>query len=247
LRTTPVAIFFASDFGLADGFVGVVEAKIAALAPSVRVVHLAHDIAPQDLHAGSYVIWSAAPHLPDGSIVLAVVDPGVGSARAAIAARGRLTYVGPDNGLFGAAWLRDPPSEAFELTRDPATLARTFDGRDLFGPSAARLALGETVGTSVDPRRLRAGPCTPTRTSEGEIWTFDRYGNAITTLERDFGSSGSLSIGERTLPIASHFADVGISEPVAYIGSSGLVEIAIRDGSAQRSLALARGARVRLT
>ena len=179
--------------------------------------------------------------------MLAVVDPGVGSTRRAIAARGRLTYVGPDNGLFGAAWLKDPPTEAFELTRDAVVGARTFDGRDLFGPSAARLALGETIGTPIDPRSLRAAPSAPTRASDGVIWTFDRYGNAITTLERDFGSSGSVNIAEHTLPIASHFADVGIGAPVAYVGSSGLVEIAIRDGSAQRSLGLVRGAPVRLT
>src|SRR5262249_38309630 len=112
-------IVFASDFGHADGYVGIVESVIATIAPSERVVHLAHDIAPQDVRAASLVLWSAARHLPAGTIVLAVIDPGVGGSRRAIAARGRkLVAIGPDNGLFGALWSIDPPHQVCLLSRD---------------------------------------------------------------------------------------------------------------------------------
>lgn len=241
-------IFFVSDFGHADGFVGVVEAKIAARAPDVRVVHLAHDVPPQDLRAGSLVAWSSAPELPAGSVLLGVVDPGVGSARRPIAARAeRLFYVGPDNGLFGAAWLRDPVREACVLRRDPALGARTFDGRDLFGPAAAQLAMGAplaALGEPISPASLAPPIVRPTRAAEGEIWSFDRFGNAVTSLDSDFGSTGTLEVGTHRLPIATHFADVAPGAPVAYVGSSGLVEIAVRDGNARRVLSLEAGARV---
>jgi S-adenosylmethionine hydrolase len=241
-------IVFASDFGQADAYVGVVEAVIASLVPDARVIHLAHDIAPQDLRGGSYVLYSALPHLPKGAIVLAVVDPGVGSARRAIAAHGkRFSYVGPDNGLFGAAWKLDPPQEACVLARDPAARARTFDGRDLFGPTAAALAGGaplSVLGAAIDPVTLVPAVALPTRSARGEVWTFDRYGNAITTLEADFDDVATITIAGKSLRLATHFASVARGELVAYVGSSGLVEIAVRDGSARETLGLSTGARV---
>src|SRR5688500_1018629 len=106
----PPAIFFLSDFGTSDVYAGVVEAVIASIAPDARLVHLTHGIAAQDLRNASWQLWSAAPHLPRGSIVLAVVDPGVGSARRAVVVETeRLTYVAPDNGLLGPALALDPP------------------------------------------------------------------------------------------------------------------------------------------
>lgn len=241
-------IVFASDFGHADGYVGIVEAAIASLTPDARVVHLAHDIAPQDVRGGSYVLWSAAPHLPRGAVVLAVVDPGVGSARRPIAAHGeRLSYVGPDNGLFGAAWQRDPPREACVLRRDAAARARTFDGRDLFGPTAAAIVGGLGLfhlGELVDPASLVRAPVLPTRDRRGEVWTFDRFGNAITTIEAEHDTEGAIEIAGRRLPIASHYASVEEGALVAYVGSTGLIEIAVRDGSARDRLGLRTGAPV---
>lgn len=243
-------LVFASDFGHADGFVGVVEAVIARIAPTERVLHLAHDVPPQDVRAGSYVLWSAAPHLPDGAIVLAVIDPGVGSARRAIAARGRrLAYVGPDNGLFGAAWQHDPPIAACVLRKDASARAHTFDGRDLFGPAAARLARGEgldALGDPIEPAGLAGALVSPVRGAHGEVWTFDRFGNAVTTLEVAHDGAGWIEIAGERLPLASHYADVAPGALVAYVGSSGLVEVAVRDGSARERLALRAGQAVRL-
>jgi S-adenosylmethionine hydrolase len=240
-------IVFASDFGHADGYVGVVEAVIAKLAPSERVIHLAHDVAPQDVRAASLVLCSAAPHLPNGAVVLAVIDPGVGGSRRAIAARGeRLVVVGPDNGLFGALWTLDPPIEARALHRDPAIVARTFDGRDVFAPAAAHLAAGaslDQLGESIELATLAAGSVLPTRGPSGEIWTFDRFGNAITNL---LGSAHRVEIGAHTLAVRTHYADVAIGEAVAYRGSSGLVEIAVRDGSARDQLGLRASMPVRV-
>lgn len=243
-----MTLFFASDFGHADAYVGIVEAVIAGIAPGVRVVHLAHDVPPQDLRAGSLAIWSAIPYLPEGAIVLGVIDPGVGSARRPIAALGdRATYVGPDNGLFGAAWLRDPPRVVHALESPAHRLARagtTFDGRDVFGPAAAHLARGvpiEALGAAIDPATLVAAPARPTSGDRGEIWTFDRFGNAITTLVLGSLAPSAVEVPGARVSVGTHYASVGIGEAVAYVGSSGLVEIAVRDGSARASLGLRVG------
>lgn len=241
-------IFFLSDFGRADAYVGIVEAVIASIAPSERVVHLAHDVPAQDLRAGSLSLWSAVPFLPDGAIVLAVVDPGVGSARRPIAARGeRLVYVGPDNGLFGAAWLRDPLRAVHALESRAHRLASgasTFDGRDVFGPAAAHLAAGvalDALGPALDPTTLAPPPAQPTDAERGEIWSFDRYGNALTTLARSPAAGGVLELPGVRAALGTHFASVARGEPVAYVGSSGLVELAVRDGSAREVLGLRAG------
>ena len=108
-------VYFLSDFGLEDPYVAVVKAVLAERAPGAAVVDLAHALPPQDLRRAAYALFEALPYLPEGAVVLAVVDPGVGTARRAVAALGRWTYVGPDNGLFTLAWLLDPPRRAFLL------------------------------------------------------------------------------------------------------------------------------------
>jgi S-adenosylmethionine hydrolase len=106
-------VYFLSDFGLEDPYAGIVQAVLEARAPGVRVVHLAHGLPPGDLRRAAYALFEALPYLPPGTVLLAVVDPGVGTGRRAVAAWGERLYVGPDNGLFTLAWLLDPPQRAF--------------------------------------------------------------------------------------------------------------------------------------
>ncbi|WP_234554085.1 SAM hydrolase/SAM-dependent halogenase family protein [Thermus caliditerrae] len=254
-------VFFLSDFGLEDPYVGVVKAVLRQRAPGVKVVDLAHALPPQDLRRAAYALFEALAYLPEGAVVLAVVDPGVGTRRRAIAAIGRRLYVGPDNGLFTLAWLLDPPQRAFllEKVRPPApqgvqTLGgwapggHTFHGRDLFAPAAAHLALGlpaGELGPEVPvgsllrlPLRLSPGP-------EGEVLTFDRFGNAITTLlQAPLGAW--VEVGGRRVPVRRTFGEVGEGEAVAYLGSAGLLEVAVNRGSAKEALGLKEGTPVRL-
>jgi S-adenosylmethionine hydrolase len=244
-------IFFLSDFGSADVYAGVVEAVIESIAKGTRVVHLTHGVPPQDLRNASWQLWSAAPYLPAGSIVLAVVDPGVGSSRRALLVEGqRLLYVAPDNGLLEAALALDPPKRIFAL-EDPRFRLRhvssTFHGRDVFGPAAAHLAIGaapDVFGPSVaDIARLGIVPSSGNR---GEIWTFDRFGNAITTMLAPSKAPKGVAIGSRVLRYGSHYAAVAHGEALALAGSSGLVEISVRHGSARSVLGLAEGERITL-
>ncbi|APD09266.1 MULTISPECIES: SAM hydrolase/SAM-dependent halogenase family protein [Thermus] len=255
-------VFFLSDFGLQDPYVGVVKAVLAQKAPGIGVVDLAHDLPPQDLRRAAYALFEAVPYLPEGSVILAVVDPGVGTARRAVAALGRRAYVGPDNGLFTLAWLLDPPRRAYALDRvkppRPQSLdplpgwrpgAFTFHGRDRFAPAAAHLALGlppEALGEEVPVESLLRLPLALTPGPEGEILTFDRFGNAITTLlQAPLG--GWVEVAGRRVPIRRTFGEVEVGEGVAYLGSAGLLEIALNRGSAREAWGLEEGMPVRLT
>ncbi len=195
----PHTVFFLSDFGTADEFAGVVHAVIAARAPGTTVIDLTHHVPPFDVRAGSHTLVRAVPHLGPG-VVLAVVDPGVGTARRGIAlevsrlAGGTLCFVGPDNGLLVAAAEaagEAPVTRLVELARDPAPPDRgsTFDGRDLFAPAAAALCAGaalEKLGEPIDPEslaRLVGGVVEEGRLHDGrtclraEVTWVDHFGN----------------------------------------------------------------------
>ncbi len=242
-------VFFLSDFGNADPYAGVVRAVLHARAPGAALLDLAHDLPPGDLRRGAHALYAAAPYLPPGAVVLAVVDPGVGSRRRAVAvATGRLLYVAPDNGLLTLVLAEDPPRAAVALPVPPGASA-TFHGRDVFAPAAAALAAGAglaELGDPLDPSGLVRLPLALGPGPEGEVLTFDRFGNAITTLRGPAPPGAALEIAGRRLACRTTFADVAPGEPLCYLGSSGLLEVAVRDGSAREALGLRAGLPVRL-
>jgi S-adenosylmethionine hydrolase len=232
---------------------------LASRAPGVTVVDVTHGIPAQDVRAGALVLRQSAPWFPAGTIHLAVVDPGVGSSRRAIALEtARSTFVGPDNGILT---LVAPPAarrRVVELTNDrylPSHRSHTFHGRDVFAPMAAALALGVETGALGAPV---ADPCelelpSPRRSADGavigEIVYVDGFGNLVSNLDPgDFaGREVSITIGE--VPVGSlspSYASVAPGEPVAVVNSWHLIEIAVRDGSAAHALALGLGASVRV-
>ncbi|WP_456415230.1 SAM hydrolase/SAM-dependent halogenase family protein [Oceanithermus profundus] len=247
-----MTVYFLSDFGTADVFAGVVRAVLVRRAPGVRVVDLAHDLPPGDLRHAALQLYAAVPHLAEGGVVLAVVDPGVGSDRRALAVRGeRLWYVLPDNGLLTLAAELDPPRAAWALEPRrfaPGPVSPTFHGRDLFAPAAAHLALGQppdALGPRLDVGELVRLPLATAAGREGEVIAFDRFGNAISNL-RPSQRPEAVHLAGRRIPFRTTFADVPEGEAVAYLGSSGLVEIAIRGGSLREKFKLFEGAAVSL-
>jgi S-adenosylmethionine hydrolase len=239
-----------SDFGTADGYVGEVKGVLLALVPSVTLVDIGHDIEPHDVDAARLAVARYWRRFPPGTVHLVVVDPGVGSPRAAIAVAsdGRF-LVGPDNGVLSPALLL-PDARAVSLPVPPAA-APTFHGRDVFAPAAAQLVVGaplDSIGLvhespvvrrTPEARRLADGSIA------GEVIGVDRFGNLITNLVAPRG--GVVEIEGRSLGAVSRtYADVPTGEPVAVIGSSGLIEVAVRDGNASRILALGRGTPVLL-
>ena len=237
-----------TDFGTADGYVGEMKGVLASRAPGVALVDIAHDLPAQDVEAARLALARYWRRFPEGTVHLVVVDPGVGSDRAAIAVEsmGR-RLVGPDNGVLSPALLL-PGAQAVRLAV-PDAAAPTFHGRDVFAPAAAALARGaalDDVGVvhaepvvrrTPEPRRLGSGML------EGEIITIDRFGNCVTNLLAPRG--GSLSVNGRDLgTLRRTYAEAPEGEPLALIGSVGLVEIAVRGGSAADVLGLVRGQRV---
>ena len=244
-------ITFTSDFGTGDYYVGAVKGVILRTAPNATIVDLSHDIGPQDVFAAAFLLRHAAAEFPADTIHLAVVDPGVGTTRLPLIVSGHGSFwVGPDNGLLSYA-LEDPQSAAFEIVADPRVSA-TFHGRDVFAPAAAQLATGrrpDEFGPPVaDPHRL---PLVAARQLdgcvEGAVIHVDHFGNLVTSISRKdlevFGASGvSVHLGDHTVTgLSRTYADGGEGGVLALIGSSGLLEIAVNDGSAASALGGNRG------
>jgi S-adenosylmethionine hydrolase len=238
-----------SDFGTADGYVAEVKGTIMSRAPEAVIVDVAHDVPAHDVEAGRLAIARYWRKFPSGTVHFAVVDPGVGSARRPLAIESDGRYlVGPDNGLLSPALLL-ASARAVELPV-PLGAAPTFHGRDVFAPAAALLAAGspiDALGSPVgDPeiRRTREARRVADGAIEGVVITVDRFGNAVTNLLAAHG--GVIEVGELRLPILRTYADVAPGTPLALVGSSGLIEIAVRDGNAAALLGLARDATVLL-
>lgn len=255
-------ISFLSDFGISDEFVGVVKSVIADIAPHARVIDLVHEIAPFDVRAGSLALARCIPYVPQG-VVLAIVDPGVGSARRGVAisvAGGTGVFVGPDNGLLAAAIaLAGGAEKAVVLNNSEYQLAApgsTFAGRDIFGPAAAYLCNGvplEELGDEIDPELLLPGIVPLPRELDGglqgEVTWVDRYGNCQLNISSDdivgWGKQirvviTNLATSERvvrSLPVVDNFSQVagGIA---LVIDSYGMLAICVDRGSAALELHL---------
>lgn len=253
-------VTFLSDFGSRSPYPAAMKgAAASALSCDVSFVDLSHDVPACDIHTGAYLLWSAAPAFPAGTVHCAVVDPGVGTARAALAVTsGGQWFVGPDNGLLmpAAHRLGAPTAVRLAEPRD-SQVSATFHGRDVFAPAAARLASGiapEALGVpaeiSVDlafSAGRRAGD-----TLEGEILWVDPFGNVITTIPGAllhdmpralFAGAGG---AELHVVVARTFGDVPQGDAAVLAGSDGMVEVVINCGSAASAMGAAPGAAVRL-
>jgi S-adenosylmethionine hydrolase len=249
----PARIVLLTDFGTRDGYPASMRGVIAGIAPHACVDDATHDITPGDVHSAAYVLARYARFQPRGTIHLAVVDPGVGSARRAIAAEidGQY-YVTPDNGLLTRV-LRDAASsrvvELDETGYHRAEVSATFHGRDIFAPAAAWLARGVTLdelGHPLDDPVLLDLPQPQYDGAgiEGVVEYVDHFGNLITNIPgRSVAPDARVAIAGREVgPVRRTYADVVPGSLLALIGSDGMLEIAVRNGSAATLLGVDRGA-----
>jgi S-adenosyl-L-methionine hydrolase (adenosine-forming) len=259
-------VFFLSDYGHRDEWVGVCHGVIERIASGVTVIDIAHDLPPTDVRHAAFVLENALPFLPVG-VVLAVVDPGVGSMRRGVAlrSRGGTLLVGPDNGLLWPAALAAGGVEsAIDLSATPFRLdpvSATFHGRDVFAPVAAHLALGaapEDAGNPIDPGTLvrlhAAAPEVEDGTLRAEVRLVDRFGNVqLQARAQDLERAG-LRLGA-CVDVAgrfeatrgSTFTDVAESGMVVYEDSSGWIAAAVNGGSASAALAVEAGSPLTLS
>jgi S-adenosylmethionine hydrolase len=241
-----------TDFGTTDSYVAEIKGVLLSGAPEAVLVDVTHQVPPGDVRAGAYLLGRAWHRFPPGTTHLAVVDPGVGTSRAALALRSHgHWFVGTDNGLFTPV-IRDTEVEIVEL-RIPRGASPTFHGRDLFAPAAAMLACGEPLPslgrpfTGVPHRLVWAEPRYEGKSVLGEIVYVDRFGTLVTNLNTDLVPPyATMEVEGLDLgPLRRTFGDVPTGGLLAYVGSDGAVELAVRDGSAARRLGLGVGGRVR--
>ena len=253
----PAIITLTTDFGLRDSYVAEMKAAILGVTRHVQLIDVTHEVPAHDVMEGALTLEAAAPRFPPGAVHLAVVDPGVGTARRGLALAWRnWMFVGPDNGLFtpflGEDW------KAVELTaseyRRPA-VSPTFHGRDVFAPAAAHLACGVDLGrlgpTVGDPIRIDWPDARETLDGiEGTVVLVDRFGNLVTSVREEAvagAPTGTLiRIAGRELLLVRTYADLPRGAPGALIGSRGRLEIAVREGRAEVLLGAAKGAPVLL-
>lgn len=258
-----------SDFGLSDPYVGVMKGAIAHVNPALTVIDLTHQIPPQNIAAARFVLMTAYPYFPAGTVHVAVVDPGVGSDRRAIAVAiesptGPCFLVGPDNGLFSGVLTQATSAVAVELTnprywRTPQP-SSTFHGRDIFAPVGAHLASGvpfAALGNPVAPDALVQLTIPNYLQIEelgnrrsrivGCIQAIDHFGNLITNIPSAMLTGNwSIVLGNLTLIGRRVYSDAPAGELLALVGSHGWVEIAVNSGSAEERLDLDWGSPIQV-
>jgi S-adenosylmethionine hydrolase len=257
-------IVFLTDYGGEDEFAGVCRAVIAGIAPEARVLDLTHGIPPQDVVRGAVALADAAPFLPEGSVVLAVVDPGVGTSRRAVAveAANGAVLVGPDNGLLAPAWealggaVRAVAVENQDLMLQP--VSATFHGRDVFAPAAARLATGlalTDLGPEVSVESLARLELPPAESGPDGVRcvvrTVDRFGNVqLSATPEDLHPAGLseallLEVATDEISVLARsvraFADGAPGELVMLTDSTGRLAVAVTGSSAAAVLGTRAG------
>jgi S-adenosylmethionine hydrolase len=265
MEGVPRYVSFLSDYGTEDEFAGVCRAVMLGFAPSLTIVDITHDIPAHDIRAGGLALVRAVQYLPDG-IVLAVVDPGVGTDRRLIAVEVEDgVFLGPDNGLLApAVAMVGGAQRAFAITNEDLQLASpgpTFAGRDILAPAAGHLASGvpiEALGEEIDPVGLAPGlvglPTEEDGALVGEIWWVDRFGNCQLNIDPDELHAHGVTVGgsvelrfhdqARMARWVHTYADAKPSELVVLVDSSGLVSIALDRHSAAAELGLRAGSGV---
>jgi S-adenosylmethionine hydrolase len=249
-----------TDFGVQDYFVGAMKGAILSLNSDARIIDITHEIPPQDIRCAAFNLLAVYQGFPSGTIHVAVVDPGVGTARRGMIVEcGGQFFVGPDNGVFSWICEREGSFVAVDLTNEKFfrhPVSSTFHGRDIFAPAAAALSRGIALKEfgpavadlvkleSLAPKRVDGGVI------EATIIHIDRFGNCITNLTRDHFSAGAKLVlnGREISAFRQFFADSGGNHGELFLlfGSAGFLEIAAQDTSVAKILSARPGDRVNL-
>lgn len=258
-RTPIIALL--TDFGTEDTYIGQMKGVILSILPSARIIDLTHAVPPQHIALGAFLLERTIPFLPDGTVTVSVVDPGVGTSRKPVAVKtDRLTFLAPDNGLLTPVLTRHSITACCSITNPDVMLpmqSATFHGRDIFSPAAAHLAAGfpfERLGDALDTASCITLPPYGCRMNEngtvieGSVLFSDRFGNLVTTIDTallDEPQAWRLeAAGIPSLRLMRTYQDAEEGGLLAYGGSFGTVEIAIRNGNAALTTGLAENAAV---
>ena len=236
-------ITLTTDFGAGDHYAGVMKGVIAGINPSTVVIDITHGIGTYNIAEAAFKLYASYSYFPEGTIHVAVVDPGVGSARRAIAAEGGgYLFVGPDNGVFSMIFDKCGVDRIVEI-ENPAfmlpTVSATFHGRDIFAPAAAHLSKGAALedlgnGLSSYEKLEVPPPLDDGNTITGTVVYADRFGNLVTNIPGPvITNSAWVRAGDVTVSrVSASYSDCKEGELIALVGSSGFLEISVNRGSA---------------
>ncbi len=254
----PGILTLTTDFGADGPYVAAMKGVVLGLAPGTQIVDVSHAIAPQNILEGAFVLAEIVNAFPPGTVHLGVVDPGVGTARALIAAIvAEQWFVLPDNGLITLATRKQAPSGIWEITNPGlrrASVSSTFHGRDILAPAAAHLLLGREPG-DLGPGRStfvtipNFGPTEEPEGYLGEVIYRDTFGNLVTNLTAERLGAGRWTVeiaGERIASLSRTYGEHPADALIALIGSNGWLEIAVVNGDAAQQLSAGPGTPVRL-
>lgn len=234
-----------TDFGLQGPYVGQMKWVLMQQAPNVPIIDLMHDLPKNNPEFASYLLYSYSQKAPKGSVIIAVVDPGVGGERLPLVIKiGEQWFIGPDNGLFSQLLKRSPNCQVWRIDWRPSDLSNSFHGRDLFSPVAAMLVTGIAVAmSSMDKNKVLIfadSLCS-------KVIYIDYFGNLITgIIAKEVKANLELNINGINIPRVKTFSDVDKGEPLCYENSSGLLEISVNSGSAEIQLKARVGQAIRL-
>lgn len=253
----PIALL--TDYGLQDAYVGLLKGALLSVNPQARIVDLTHEVPPQDVREGSRFLAAALPYFPDGTIFVAVVDPGVGTDRAIVGLETDRHFVlAPDNGLAG--FLASGARRIVRIQESKYFLkpvSRTFHGRDIFAPVAGHLSRGIDLAKfgPLVKRIVAFDDAAPSVAADGalrgEVVSIDRFGNLITNIPGDLMRDARrvrITVGRRVVrSLSRSYADVRKGHLLALIGSTGHLEISVNQGNARRVSGVRKGDRVLVT
>ena len=245
------AVVFVTDFGTADAYAAQMAGALLKADPRARVAAGHHAVPPQNVPAGADALAELVAAFPPGTTFVTVVDPGVGSDRAVLAATaGGMFHVAPDNGLLAPFLDADPAARAVRLDV-PESSSATFHGRDVMAPAAGRLTRGEPLDALGEPVAAWVSldrPAVETRPDGavvGRVTRADRFGNLLTNVTRDDCPAPAKALLDgREIPVGRAYADANPGAPIALVGSNGRWEIAVRNGSAEAALGCGAGSEV---
>lgn len=245
-----------TDFGLEDHYVGVMKGVIARIHPEARVTDICHEVQAYSILQGAFMLAQSCRYFPEGTVHVAVVDPGVGSAREAIVAHAAGQYfVAPDNGVLSYVFEESEPNvRALNVDRFALTpRSNTFHGRDVFAPAAAWLSKNRTfadMGTQLDEWVALDPPSKPLEGGgwAGHVLNIDRFGNIVTGFTPDqWSDDAEMSVGGLTIRLGeAHYGAAPAGEPFVIEGSAGYLEVSIRQQSAAAVAGVTIGDQVRL-
>jgi S-adenosylmethionine hydrolase len=244
-----------TDFGTRDGYTASMKGVIKTICPETSIVDISHDIAPQQIAEAKFVLWMTYRFFPTGTIFVCVVDPGVGTERNIIAVRTHQhIFLAPDNGLLEMVLSGAKILEAYTISNEkyflPA-ISSTFHGRDIFSPVAAHVANGVSLDSLGSSLSLKQFPdCLLSISGKGyyggSIIYVDHFGNLVTNLRMETRNDATIIIDDNRIPVKRTYAEAEVGEALALTGSSGLLEIAVRNGSAEQMFDAGYGSKIEL-